>query len=124
MPGTPTTREELSRELKPLCQNLKVPDVFEALSVGLHMTTEKVVKEAVAYILVLDSDQKTVRATGYTSNEHAAEDYITLEKENLGKTNIQTVLVSVDSLASLRKAYPSYYLDTKRFTKLVNELVD
>jgi RelA/SpoT family protein len=123
VPECPTTREELSQELKPLCKQLKVPDVFYGLSTGVRVTTEKTGKDVVAYMLELDSNLKKTEFTGFASNEEAAEEYMRLEKENLGKPHIQTVLVSVDSLAALKKAYPSYYLDTDQFTKLVNQLI-
>lgn len=124
VPDTPTNREELSQELKPLCKKLRVPDVFYGLSLGLRTTTEKKVTDVLAYILVLDTEERTVRTIAYASNESAAEDYIGLEKENFEKPNIQTVLVSVDSVAALKKAYPSFCLDARRFTKLVNQLID
>jgi hypothetical protein len=126
VPETPTDREQLCKELKPLCKKLRVPDVFQGLSVGLRMTTstERKAKNVLAYILVLDSERKEVRTIAFASNEQAAEEYIKWEKENLDKPHIQTVLVSVDSVAALKKAYPSYYLDTDRFTNLVNQLID
>jgi ppGpp synthetase/RelA/SpoT-type nucleotidyltranferase len=124
VPETPTSRQELSQELKPLCKELKVPDVFLGLSLGLQTTTEKKVTEVLAYILVLDTEEKTVRTIPYASNEQAAEDYIMLEKEHLEKPNIRTVLVSVDSVAALKTAYPSFYLDAHRFAALVNQLID
>jgi len=123
VPGCPTIREELSQELKSLYQQLRVPDLFYGLSTGVRATTERTGKDVVAYILELDSNLRQTKFTGFASNEEAAEEYMRLEKENLGKPHIQTVLVSVDSLAALKKAYPSYYLDTDRFTKLVNRLI-
>lgn len=36
---------------------------------------------------------------------------------------MQTVLVSVDSIKSLRKAYPSYYLDIGEFLKRLNQII-
>ena len=67
--------------------------------------------------------KRSVTTIPYASNESAAEDYIALEKDNLEKPDIRTVLVSVDSVAALKKAYPSFYLDARRFTKLVNQLI-
>ncbi len=98
--------------------------MFLGLSLGLQTTTAKKVTDVLAYILVLDTEEKTVRTIPYASNEQAAEDYIMLEKEHLEKPNIRTVLVSVDSVAALKTAYPSFYLDAHRFTQLVNRLID
>jgi len=122
VPDTHANRDDLRRELKTLCKQLNVPDVFYGLSVGLNLTTEKE-EGAVAYILELDSDLRQTACTAFVSNEVAAERYMKLEKENLNKPHIQTVLVSVDSVAALRKAYPSYYLDTNQFTALVADLI-
>jgi hypothetical protein len=119
----PTNLGELVRELKPLCRELRVPDVFYGLSAGLELTTEKAEKGVVAYILELDSELKQTASLGFASNEEAAEEYMRLEKVNLAKPHKQTVLVSVDSIDALKKAYPSYYLDTDQFAALVEEFI-
>ncbi len=124
VPGTPDNRRALSQELKPLCAELNVPNVFLGLSVGLQMTTEKFEPDAVAYILELDSQKKRTRTFPFISPEVAAERYMAMEKKNLTKRHIQTVLVSVDSIAALKSAYPSYYLDAHRFIDTVADLID
>jgi len=47
----------------------------------------------------------------------AQERYRLTEKETEGDSRIQAVLVSVESVNDLRKAYPNYYVDTKEFVK-------
>ena len=56
---------------------------------------------------------------GYAETElqKASDDYLAVEKSNKG-SNKDTVLVSVDSIAALRKAYPNYFLDTNFFSTL------
>lgn len=122
VPDTPTDREELKKELKPLCKTLRVPDVFQAFAAGIQVATRPAVAGAVAHILILDAETKMVRVVSTSSNETAAEQYIELEKENLDKPHIQSVLVSVDSLQALRSAYPNFYLDTRRFTNFIERL--
>ena len=57
VPDTPTNIKELSQELKPLCDELMVPDVFYGLSLGLKTTSAKKMADARAYILVLDTKE-------------------------------------------------------------------
>ena len=45
--------------------------------------------------------------------------YEQMEKETENDPNTQVVLVSVEDLASLRKAYPNYYVDTSGFIAAV-----
>lgn len=45
----------------------------------------------------------------------------TLEAKYLDDPNMQVVLVSVDSMAALKRAYPNYFLDTDRFAKILTQ---
>lgn len=124
VPNTPASREGICEELKPLCQKLKAPDIFHGLSAGLEVTaTGAKNMDVAAYILELDSERKSTRAIGFASAEHASNDYLEIEKANVDKPNLQTVLVSVDSLAALRTAYPSYYLDTAQFAAIIEDFM-
>ena len=59
-----------------------------------------------------------VNILGYTKREltKAQLDYLRTEKE-IAAASGDAVLVSVDSMAALRRAYPNYFLDTKRFVE-------
>jgi len=82
-------------------------------------------KKAQAYLLVLDSSKMTLNWKAYQRNElpMAAEEYAKAEKENTGKPEIQTVLVSVDSVKDLFRAYPNYSFDTAFFIETVKEAI-
>ena len=54
--------------------------------------------------------------------EQATENYPTQEK-NLADTSGDTVLVMSDSLESLRRAFPNYFLDTRTFVEEMDRLL-
>ena len=49
--------------------------------------------------------------------------YLEVEKQLQGSAS-DAVLVSVDSVAALQKAYPNYFLDTRVFIALVRDVLD
>lgn len=124
VPGTPGNYQDLIKELRPTCTKLRIPDMFYALSQGVKMASGRDRRGAASHILVLDTDEKMVTVHSFLTNEDAAEQYIAIEKENLSKPNIQSVMVSVDSIQALKSAYPSYYLDTTQFARIARELID
>jgi hypothetical protein len=63
------------------------------------------------------------RVRGYDELQRATDDYLQIEKENVSNPATQAVLVSVDSVAGLRSAYPNFYLDTRMFLKMVRETI-
>ena len=76
-------------------------------------------------MLQLDLTARTVRTTNFLKAQvaEAQEKYLEVEKANKDKPEMQTVLVSVDSIDALRKAYPSYYLDITEFVKVLNRIL-
>ena len=55
----------------------------------------------------------------------ATEEYLEIEKKiekEVGDTKNAVVLVSADSLKSLKKAYPSYFLDTSEFLTALEKI--
>ena len=61
--------------------------------------------------------------TGFRLNEldQAAEQYLSVERDISSRLGAEAVLVSVDSMADLKRAYPNYFLDTNIFIGLVSE---
>ncbi len=62
---------------------------------------------------------------GSTNKEldKASRDYLAAEKAIAGSSG-DAVLVSVDSMAALRRAYPKYFLDTKRFVEALTHAIE
>jgi ppGpp synthetase/RelA/SpoT-type nucleotidyltranferase len=126
VPDTPTGRDELLRELRELAERLHVSDVMAGCGTGLQMVENfKKGEKAHSYLMVLDSQKRRTDVTSYAEYDlpQAQEDYLELEKVNNDKPWIQSVLVSVDSVAALKRAYPNYYLDSMAFLQAVEQAI-
>lgn len=119
VPNTPINRTELVAELSELAVKLNVENMLQAWAVSIREITSRSTKNAFAYLLTLDLKQKQISFTEYTAKEmpQATADYLRSEKQgdSSEKSGILSVLVSVSSLKSLRKAYPNYFLDASVF---------
>lgn len=69
------------------------------------------------HLIVLDAVERTVSINSYGKKrlDAANNDYAEAEKKALGHPDMQTVLVTTNSVQALRRAYPNYFLDTKQF---------
>lgn len=128
VPNTPSKITELIDETRNLCEKMKIEHVFLGLTAGMEAAPETKFEEpsvqAEAYILSLDSQEKMTRALAFATNKEAEESLLEMEKENINKPHIQSVMVSAESLHGLRAAYPNYYVDTARFLGFVAGLTD
>jgi hypothetical protein len=63
--------------------------------------------------------------SGFTQRESdkATAKYLEVEKRIREVPGSDAVLVSVDSMESLRRAYPNYFLDTGVFLKVLAEIL-
>lgn len=124
VPNTPTDKKQLIAEVKKLFHKLQVEVILMGISAVVSMAQDEI-KEADAYLLVLDANKKTLEVNSYSGNEllNASADYLRIEEKYVDDPSIQAVLVSVDSLSSLQNAYPNYYLDTRQFLDVVRAAV-
>lgn len=70
------------------------------------------------HLIILNATTKTVRVQSYGIRRlvEANEAYAKAEfSASLSGEDIQTVLVATDTVDSLRRAYPNYFLDTRQF---------
>ena len=116
-PGTPTNESELVRELRQYANRLNVENVLAVYGATLNILEQPGAQDAHYCLLALDSDANHITVTGYKANEleRAADEYLEVERANAERPGTDAVLVSVESLASLRRAYPNYFLDTRVF---------
>lgn len=117
VPGTPETSVELVREIRRLARQLRVEARLTAFSEALQPPEEYGLQGAKYFLMVLDSDARSMTITGFGPQEGqvASRRYMDVEREHADDMAVDAVLVSVDSLAELRRAYPNYFLDTSMF---------
>jgi len=126
VPGTPTTKQELADEIRELDKQLKIARVLATYGAVVETFSEKAAGVGYPqYLIVLNSITRELRVTAYGKTElaKASDDYLLAEKEIEERPELQAVLVSVDSLTALRKAYPNYWLDTTAFLATIDDVL-
>ena len=126
VPGTPATEKELVEELREKVNELKVESKLDGYGQALKMmTSTEALKGSKYFLLNLDAAKRQLEVIGFGSGqlEQATAEYLKTEKAIADLPGAEAVLVSVGSVAALRRAYPSYFLDTKRFLQTVDEAI-
>lgn len=85
--------------------------------VARHITDDR--RKGKYHLVVLDLDTRMANIQSFEAKSvHIAnERYSEKEEEVRRGRNIQVVLVASESIAALKKAYPSYFLDSQHFFK-------
>jgi hypothetical protein len=125
VPGTPSSRKELVAELRHLATSLDVSQRLVVYGNTVQATQDPglFAKDHYYYLLVQNPSAKTTMIYGFPIEElkEATELYLETEKALAGVVGAEAVLVSVETLSALRRAYPNYFLDTKLFLQLLKE---
>jgi hypothetical protein len=126
VPGTPTNLAELKTELRRYVALLDVEQHLHTYGAALQTFENEAIQGAHYYLLELDPAARQVKVVGYKQAQLAAaeEDYIKLEREITERPGRDAVLVSVESLEALHRAYPNYFLDTNLFIDAVKTAVE
>jgi len=125
VPGTSENFEELREEIRHLANKLDVEGHLTTFRQSIEVIGEKRISNAHYYLLELDpyGRKVTIKPYSHTQLDIASSDYLTLEKR-IYNENRDAVLVSADSIESLKLAFPNYYLDTEYFLTLLKGIVD
>jgi len=125
VPGTPDDRRKLRQELRKCESELQVMTSLAGFTTALRVTKYASAKDRNAdyFLLSLDNVAKHLSLTGYNRGElkQASKAYARKEKQIRDKKGTDAVLVSVDSIRNLRRAYPNYFADTRRFVEELKE---
>jgi len=125
VPNTPTGGD-LTKELRQAVTELQVEPKLAGYGQALNMMTSgKDLKGSKYFLLELDPGKRQLHVTGFGTGqlELATADYLKAEQTLPDRPGAETVLVSVGSVAALRRAYPSYFLNTKRFLQIVEDAI-
>jgi ppGpp synthetase/RelA/SpoT-type nucleotidyltranferase len=92
---------------------------------GYTVATEHITKSNFSSkynLIILNLEKRVLNIRNYTEKQlgQANIDYTNIEKEINKGANLQAVLVSTGSIESLKRAYPSYFLDTHEYLIKLN----
>jgi putative GTP pyrophosphokinase len=101
-------------------------DVLNTLS-GFRVVAKKITEEfynskkGKYHLVTLNLDERMANIQTYEAKyiQQANEDYSKKEEEARAGKNIQVVLVTSESIAALKKAYPSFFLDSENFANQI-----
>ncbi len=122
VPGTPTSNSKLRTEIKEYALRLNVEGTLQAFGAAMKTITapRHLSGKAHYFLLELRPSEKTTKITSFQRGELAtATDEYILAEHFAGESD--SVLVSVESMKQLRRAYPNYFLDTSVFLRAVRE---
>jgi len=124
VPDTPQEAGELRLQLKEHCQSLDVIRRLEGYRSTLRTLEQPEATNARYYLIVLDPTAETVTVRSYgagpAQRKTALDEYAQIE-QTLAPRRADAVLVAVESLATLYRAYPNYFFDTRLFIEAVLE---
>jgi ppGpp synthetase/RelA/SpoT-type nucleotidyltranferase len=122
VPNTPTNKTELIAELQDIANSLQVEHRLSEYNKALHSISSGT-QDAFFYLMTLDPASRTLSVRGYgeKEGEEASAKYAEAEREAKSRPGTDAVLVSVESVGSLAKAYPNYFADTRLFVELLKQ---
>lgn len=125
VPDTPTSRKELMAEIREYSRQIDVERRLQTYGAVVKHLEESDTTGARYFLLMVDPDAERIRIRGFTTRESeaAAREYLALERSIADRPGADAVLVSADSLASLRRAYPNYFLDTRVFLNALRKAI-
>ncbi|HEX4086004.1 MAG TPA: RelA/SpoT domain-containing protein [Chthoniobacteraceae bacterium] len=119
VPGTPDNIQDLRKELNKFSHEITLLQGFQKATEIIEGKLSKI------FLLQLDSEKRTIKTTGFASESLllAQEKCLEIEKENKDFPGRQVVLVSVESLNALPKAFPNFFLDITEFLRLIQKTI-
>jgi len=111
-------KEQTFKKVSDLTDKLQVLDKLAAFRVVI----DNLEKNSGSYhLLVLDTAAQSVQVQsfGLARIGEATNEYLEWEKRAESNQSMQVVLVSTESIGSLKASYPSYFLDAEEFIKLI-----
>ncbi len=126
VPDTPTDEKQLLQELKDIADRLRAIETLAGWSYTMTYLEDKAKSDDAVFIITLDTKKRVFNWLGFKKAEmkKAQETYLEKEKSIQGTPGVQVVLVSVDSMAAIRAAYPNYYADTREFVLALQDAID
>lgn len=125
VPNTPDNPEYLYREIIDLESRLSIRSTLAMYQQAIQVAKDGTKKGEHYYLLTLEPSQGKMTVKGFQRNllAEASAQYLREEERVATQPGAEAVLVSVDSISSLERAYPNYFLDTTVFLQELDKLI-
>ena len=119
------THAEICQLLKTKVEELQVMEVMQSFTLTDTLTSAHR-KKSGHVLLVFDATEKLATVRHYAVNEYddAYSAYVREEQKITADTKRQVVLVKMDSILPLEKAYPNYFANIKLFRTLLSQTIN
>lgn len=123
VPCAPSDTRVRDAELRDLAARLNVRELLQTYQGMLRALERHSTRDAKFFLLAVEPEEGRISARGFLTRDSitANVQYTELEKRFANQTGAQAVLVKVDSVSALRRAYPNYFADTTKFIQAINE---
>lgn len=120
---TPADTRELISELRQIAHELDVINRLETYGAALTQFNSSITKDAHYFLIQLEPEAQRILITGFKAQdlELANERYLAVESRIDPDSSAAAVLVSVENVTFLQRAYPNYFLDTKTFVNVLRD---
>lgn len=123
VPLTPSDPKELIDELTPLARRVRAIERLRGYGLALRVIED--VKDPTRFVILeLDTVDQLLRVEEFNNALVAADAYAALERAAAGVPGRDVVLVRVESLDALRRAYPNYFADTSVFVDALEDVLE
>ena len=101
---------------------LRIEDKLGAYSVAANEVGK--IDKGKYFLIVLDTLYRNITITAYSKMQYAAanQDYTLTEMAIKQDSTKEAVLISIDKISALKKAYPNYFLDASNFVSKIEAL--
>jgi hypothetical protein len=121
-PGTAPTKSAVQAELRKLAKELDVKRRLQAYGDTLMALGDTDTADGHYFLMALEPqlDTITIRAFAKDQLDGATKEYLRVERSLDEAAGAEAVLVSVESITALKRAYPNYFLDTRAFLEALD----
>ena len=121
---THLSADEICRLLLQKTEQLHIFNVMKSFTLTDTLTSANTKKRG-HVLLVFDAAEKVATVRQYSDHEYddAYAAYVREEQKNTSESRRQVVLIKIDSIHQLKKAYPNYFANIKLFRDLLIQIL-
>lgn len=116
------SKKDICQKIEKLVKKHNILQNLKALAVSNKNIENQANNKNYYFIVLLDFDKSTLRITGFKKRDfEEAKKLYDFYEEDLRDKNSDVVLISLDEVKMLKKAFPNYYLDSNSFIDVITK---